>query len=77
MWPLELIHKVFLNFTKCPSFKPDMANFELIPDFMKTNIFTKFHDYWTKNVASRAYTRQKVVATEVGRQTQHYHNSSH
>ena len=34
-----------------------MAIFELVQDFNKANILTKFHDYRTENVASRAYTR--------------------
>ena len=33
----------------------------------------KFNNYWTENVASRSYAKQK--ADDI-RQTQHYHNSS-
>ena len=38
-------------------FDPTSPNFKFIQDFIKTNILTKFHDYQTENVASRAYTR--------------------
>ena len=38
-------------------FEPTWPIFELIQDYVKTNILTKFHDYWTINVTSRAYTR--------------------
>ena len=31
--------------------------FELNPDFIETNILTKFHNYQTENVTSRAYIR--------------------
>ena len=34
-----------------------MTHFELIHDFIEANILTKFYEYQTKNVASRAYTR--------------------
>ena len=30
--------------------------FKLVRDFTETNILTKFHDYRTENVASKAYT---------------------
>ena len=57
MWPLERTQgfsKIWLNFW------PNIPNFKLVPDFIKTNILTKFHDYGTEYVAFRAYTRQKV-----------------
>ena len=47
--------------------------FELSWDFIKTNILTMFHDNWSKNMASRAYTSLKV---DDAWRTQHYHNSS-
>ena len=37
-----------------------MNHFRLIPDFVKTNILTNFHDNRTENVNSREYKSQKV-----------------
>ena len=60
MWPPERTQ----GFSKvCPSdlvFDLTCPIFEFVRDFNKTNTQTKFHDYQTENVASRAYTRQKV-----------------
>ena len=44
IWPHDLV------------FDPTWPIFELIQDYVKTNILTKFHDYRTENVASIAYT---------------------
>ena len=57
MWPL-LRTQVFSNIQICDLvFDLTWPIFELIRDFIKTNILTKFHDYHTENVASSAYTR--------------------
>ena len=45
IWPSDLV------------FHPTWPIFELVRDFLKTNILTEFQDYLTENVASRAYTR--------------------
>ncbi|KAH3879812.1 hypothetical protein DPMN_003719 [Dreissena polymorpha] len=34
-------------------FRPIWTSFKLISDINKTNIYTKFHDDWAKNVTSR------------------------
>ncbi|KAH3852497.1 hypothetical protein DPMN_095007 [Dreissena polymorpha] len=37
--------------------------FELIHDIIETNLLTKCHEDWTKNVASRVLTREKCPAS--------------
>ncbi|KAH3843175.1 hypothetical protein DPMN_116685 [Dreissena polymorpha] len=39
--------------------------FELIQDIIETNLLTKFHEYWTINVASRVLTRKNVTIFEL------------
>ena len=57
MWPLERTR----GFSKIlPSdlvFDPIQPNFELVQDFIKANILTKFYEDRTENMPSRAYTR--------------------
>ena len=62
MWPLERTQGFFLRFDLV--FDPTFPIFKLVRDFIKTNILTNFHDNQTKNLASRAYTSQKVDATQ-------------
>ena len=38
-------------------FQPTYKIFKLVKDIIRTNILTKFQEYWTENVASTAYTR--------------------
>ena len=45
VWPSDLV------------FDPTWPIFNLVRNFIKTNILTKFHDNWTENAASRVYTR--------------------
>ena len=59
MWLLERTQG-FSNILLSDSFRLDMIHFRTHPRFIKTNIRTKINDNWTKNVAFRAYTSQKV-----------------
>ena len=52
---LYSVQKVFLRFDLV--FDATQPNFNLVRDFIKTNILTEFHEDWTENVASRVYTR--------------------
>ncbi|KAH3861007.1 hypothetical protein DPMN_023933 [Dreissena polymorpha] len=42
-------------------FQANIAIFELIQYIIETNLLTKFHEYWTINVASRVLTRQLLT----------------
>ena len=56
MWPLEHTQG-FSNIWTCDLvFDPTKTIFELIRDFIKTNILTNFHDNRTENVDSGEYT---------------------
>ena len=61
MWPLERTQ----GFSKIqPSdlvFNLKWPTSEVVRDFIKTNILTKFHEYRTENVASIAYSRKKLT----------------
>ena len=59
MWLLERTQG-FSNILLSDSFRTDMIHFRTHSRFIKTNIRTKINDNWTKNVAFRAYTSQKV-----------------
>ena len=57
---LQSLHKVFLGYDlHCSDivFDPTWPIFKILRNVIKTNILTKFYDYQTENVASRAYTR--------------------
>ena len=73
MWPLEHTQGFFKIWPSGLVFDLTWPIFEFVQYFIKANILTKFLDNQTENVASRAYTSQKV---DDARQTQHYHNSS-
>ena len=57
MWPLERTQGFSKIWPSDLVFDPTWPNFELVQDFNKTNILTKFYEDRTENVASRAYTR--------------------
>ena len=57
MFPLEQTHGLSETWPSYLIFYLSWPIFEVVPDFIKTNILTKFHDYQTENVASRANTR--------------------
>ena len=57
MWHLERTQSFSKIWPSDLVFDPTWPNFNLVQDFMKTNILTKFHEDRTENVASRAYTR--------------------
>ena len=52
MWPMEHTQDFSKIWPGDLEFDPTWPIFH-----MKTNILTKFHDYQTENVVSRAYTR--------------------
>ena len=60
MWPLKHTQSFSKIWTCYLVFDPKWTIFEVIRDFIKTNILTNFHDNWTENVDSREYTSQKV-----------------
>ena len=60
MWPLECAQGFSKIWPSDLVFHLPWPIFELVQYFIKTNILINFHDYWTENVVSRAYTRQKV-----------------
>ena len=57
MWPLERTQGFSKIWPSDLVFDLTWPIFDLVWDFIKTNILTKFQDYWTENVASGAYTR--------------------
>ena len=60
MWPLEHTQG-FPKIRTCNLiFDPTRTIFELIRDFIKTNILINFHDNRTENVDSRENTSQNV-----------------
>ncbi|KAH3693582.1 hypothetical protein DPMN_081016 [Dreissena polymorpha] len=42
-------------------FQANIIIFQLIPDIIKTNLLTKFHEDWTMNVALRVLTRKNAL----------------
>ena len=60
MWPLEHTQGFSMIWTCYLVHDPTWTIFQLIRDFIKTNILTNFHDNRTENVDSREYTSQKV-----------------
>ena len=60
MWPLERTQSFSKIWASDLDFGPTWHIIEFAWDFIKTNILTKFHDNWTENVASRAYTSKKA-----------------
>ena len=61
MWPLERTQGYSKIWPSDLVFHPTRPIFELILDFIKTNILTNFHDNRAENMAYRVYTRQKEV----------------
>ena len=57
MWFLELTQGFSKIWPSDLVSDPKWHKFELVQDFIKTNILTKFHEDRTENVASRAYTK--------------------
>ena len=57
MWPLECTQVFSQIWPSNLIIDPTWPIFKLVPYFIKKNILTKFHDYQTENVASKAYTR--------------------
>ena len=60
MWPLEHTQGFSKILTCDLVFDPTWTIFELIRDFIRTNLLTNFHDNQTENVDSREYTSQNV-----------------
>ncbi|KAH3782263.1 hypothetical protein DPMN_160176 [Dreissena polymorpha] len=50
-------------------FQANVTNFKLKQDIIETNFFTKFHEDWTLNVASRELTRQMLMPHNAQRTT--------
>ncbi|KAH3875589.1 hypothetical protein DPMN_038858 [Dreissena polymorpha] len=50
-------------------FQANVTIFKLIQDIIETNLLTKFHEDWTKNVASRELTRQMLTPHNARRTT--------
>ena len=57
MWPPEHTQSFSKIWPSDLVFDPTWHIFKLGQDFIKLNILTKFHDDYTENVASKAYTR--------------------
>ncbi|KAH3826099.1 hypothetical protein DPMN_127992 [Dreissena polymorpha] len=56
-------------------FQANVTIFELFQDIIETNLLTKFHEDWTKNVASRELTKQMLTPHKAQR-TKSDHKSS-
>ena len=57
--------QVFSNILPCDLvFDPTKPIFELIQDFIEAKILTKFHEYLTENVASRAHKKVFLRSTQ-------------
>ena len=61
MWPLERTQGFSKIWPSDFDFGLAWPIFKVIRDLIKANILTKFHDYQTENVASRAYTGKKLT----------------
>ena len=57
MWPLEHTQGFYKIWHSELVLDPTRPIFEIVQDFIKTNILNKFQDYQTENVTSRDYTR--------------------
>ena len=57
MWPLLCSQGFQIIWPSDLVFDPTWPRFELDLDFIETNILTKFHEDWVKNVASIVFTR--------------------
>ena len=57
MWPVELTQGFSKIWPSDLVFDRIWPIFKLVPDFIKSNILTKFHAYQTENVASRECTK--------------------
>ena len=62
LWPLECSQGFSLSWPTDLVFDPTWPIFELNRDIVKMIILSKFDDDWTKTVASRVFTSQKVDA---------------
>ena len=56
MWPLEWTQAFSMIWPSDLLFDLTWPNFELVRDFVKNNILTKFQVDWTENVGSGVYT---------------------
>ena len=50
---IEKLSKTFDAYCNERTFDPTLPMIELDPDFVKTNILSKFEEYWVKPVAAR------------------------
>ena len=57
MWPLVLLQGFPIILPSDLVFDPTLPSFELVQDFLETNILAKIYNDWAKNVASNALTR--------------------
>ena len=58
LWPLRVFTRFFDDLTYCPCFWPI---FELDRDIVMMIILSKFDEDWTKTVASRVFTSQRMT----------------
>ena len=56
MWLLDLIQGFSKIWPSDLVFHPSWPIFKLVRDIIKANILSNFQEYWTENMASRAYT---------------------
>ena len=56
MWLLELTQGFSKSWPSDLVFHPSWPIFKLVRNIIKANILSNFQEYWTENMASRAYT---------------------